>query len=70
MRKDRSASYLTGSIDNLGGVVLALVSDHLAEGVLNGRVVALDEVAVDELDCERGFACVRRDMSHSQQSRN
>lgn len=57
---DISAPYLTSSIDNLSGEVLALESNHLAEGVLNGRVVALDEVAVNKLDRKRGFTCVAR----------
>lgn len=54
---ENSASYLAGGVDNLGGKVLALKSNHLAEGVLNGWVIALDEVAVDKLNGERGFAC-------------
>ena len=51
-------AYLAGSIDNLGRVVLRLVADHFAEGVFDGGVVALDEVAVDELDGERRLACM------------
>lgn len=42
-------SYLTGGVDDLGGIVLALEFDDLAEGVLDGGVVALDEVAIDKL---------------------
>ena len=41
--------YLTSSVDNLRRKVLALVPDDFAECVLDCRVVALDEVAVDEL---------------------
>lgn len=43
-------TYLAGGVDDLSGELLAFVLDDLAEGVLNCRVVALDEVAVDELD--------------------
>jgi hypothetical protein len=43
-------SYLAGGVDNLGREVLALVADLLAEGVLDGRVVALYKVAVDIAD--------------------
>lgn len=50
-------TYLSSGIDNLRGVVLAPKPDHFTKGVLDGRVVALDKVAVDELDREGGFAC-------------
>lgn len=49
--------YLTSRVDNLRREILALVADDFAEGVLNGRVVALDEVSVDELYCQTRFAC-------------
>lgn len=49
--------YLAGSINDFCRVFLSPVLDRLAEGVLNGRVVTLHEVAVDELDRQGGFAC-------------
>ncbi len=57
LRVEDAVLVLAGRVDDLGRVLLALVSDLLAEGVLDGRVVALDEVAVDVADCEGGFAC-------------
>jgi hypothetical protein len=47
----KSSQYLTGRVYNLGCKLLVIVPNHLAEGVLNGRVVAVDKVAVDELHC-------------------
>jgi hypothetical protein len=44
--------YLSCCIDNLGRVVLALISDYFAKGVLDGGIVALDEVAIDKLYCK------------------
>ena len=49
--------YLTSSIYYLRREVLVLVADDLAERVLNRGVIALDEVAVNELDGQTGFAC-------------
>lgn len=43
-------TYLAGGVDDFSGELLAFVLDDLAESVLNCRVVALDEVAVDKLD--------------------
>lgn len=51
-----SLAYLSCSIDDLCSKVLILVFNHLAECVLDGGIVALDEVAIDKLDGERGFA--------------
>lgn len=48
---------LTGCIDDFHGVVLIPVPNDLAECVLNGRVVGVDEVAFHVLDCERALAC-------------
>ena len=42
---------LPGRINDLYREVLVFVPDDFAEGVLDGRVVRVDEVAVDELDC-------------------
>lgn len=50
---------LAGGVDHLDGKVMVAVADDLAESVLDGRVVGVDEVAVDVLHCERGFACAR-----------
>ena len=47
---------LAGGVDDLDGEVLVAVADDFAEGVLDGGVVGVDEVAVDVLDCEGGFA--------------
>jgi len=47
---------LAGRVDYLGDVVLALHADGLGEGVLDGGIVALDEVAVDKLDRQGGLA--------------
>jgi hypothetical protein len=54
----KSSKYLTGRVYNLGRKLLVLVPDHLAEGVLNGRVVAVDKVAVDELHRQTRLACI------------
>lgn len=59
-------THLAGGIDDLRGELLALVLDDLAEGVFNCRVVALDKVAVDKLDCKRGLACVVASVLQSQ----
>lgn len=48
-QKARTA-YLAGGVDDLGGIVLVLIADDLAESVLDGGVVALNKVTVDELD--------------------
>ena len=48
--------HLTGCIDNLRRKFLPLVLDELAKGILDGRVVALDEVTVDELHREGRLA--------------
>lgn len=51
------STNLSRRVDNLGRVILSLVPDRLGEGILNGRVVALDEATVDELDRKRRLAC-------------
>lgn len=55
-------AYLSGGIDDLGRKLLVLVADHLAEGVLDGRIVALDKVAVHELHRQTRLACARRQL--------
>lgn len=47
--------YLSSGVDDLGRIVLATMLDNPAECVLNGRVVALDEVMFDELNGQRRF---------------
>lgn len=44
------SAYLTRRVDYFGGEVLSLVPDHLAERVLDGRIVALHKVSFDESD--------------------
>lgn len=47
---------LTCSINDLDGEVLVAVADDLAEGVFDRRIVGVDEVTVDVLYGEGGFA--------------
>jgi hypothetical protein len=49
--------YLASSVDNLRRKVLVLVANHLAERILNGWVVAVDKVAIDELHRQTRLAC-------------
>jgi hypothetical protein len=42
--------YLASSVDDLGGIVGALVANVLAEGILDRGVVAIYKVILDELD--------------------
>lgn len=49
VQREGLGAYLSSSINDLGGKLLALVLDDRAESVLNGRVVALDKVVLDEL---------------------
>lgn len=46
-------SYLASSINNLSCVLLSLELDNLAEGILNGGIITLDEMPIDELHGER-----------------
>jgi hypothetical protein len=45
-------AYLSSGVDDLGGVFLTFVLDIFAKGVLNRRIVTLDEVPIHELYCE------------------
>lgn len=56
-RKEKGQMYLASSIDNLGRKFLILVFDHLAKRVLDGRIVAVYEVTVDELNRQTRLAC-------------
>lgn len=49
-------AYLPGRIHDLGREVLALIFDDATKGILNGWIITINEVAVDELDRQRGFA--------------
>ena len=55
--RKQNLTYLASSIDNLSSKVLVLPLDHLAECVLDSRIVAVDKVAVDELHRHTGLAC-------------
>ena len=61
--RKENLTYLSGCIDNLGGIVLVLVLDHFAKSVLNGGIVAVDEVAVDELHRHTRLACAEGNVS-------
>lgn len=43
-------AYLTGSVDDLSRVFLALILDNFAKCVFNSWIIALDKMSVDELD--------------------
>jgi hypothetical protein len=49
--------YLTSRIDNLRREVLRLVTNHLAESVLDSGIVAVYEMTVDELHRHTRLAC-------------
>ena len=53
---DRLSAYLACSINYLSRKVLPTMFDDLAESVFDGGIVAIYEVAVDELHRERGFS--------------
>lgn len=43
-------------IDDLGHEIMVLILDLLTESILNGRIITLDKVAIDELDSQRRLA--------------
>jgi hypothetical protein len=49
-------SYLAGRVDNLGGVLLALVLNNLTKSILDRRIIALYEVPIYKAHGEGGFA--------------
>lgn len=53
LRVQDAVFILTSRIDDLGRKVLALVSNRLAESVLDCRIVAVNEMTVDELHRQR-----------------
>jgi hypothetical protein len=55
-RSFEEVSYLSCGVHNLSGIVLAVVLDNPAEGILDCGVVALHEMLFNEADRERGLA--------------
>lgn len=53
----RQIAHLTGSVDDFGGVLLSFELDNFAKSILNGRIVALYKMSIDELDRQGRFAC-------------
>lgn len=56
---ENAVLVLACCVDHLNGKVMVTVADDLAERVLDSRVVRVDEVTVDILDREGGFAWKR-----------
>lgn len=56
--------YLSRRIDDLCRKILILVPNQFAKSVLDGRIVAVDEVAVDKLHGQTRFAWTRRGQLH------
>ena len=54
--KRRISAHLPSGINDLSGIVLTLILDNFAEGVLDRGVVALYKVPVYELNREGGFS--------------
>lgn len=48
--------YLPGRIHDFGREVLTFIFDDATESILYGWIITIDEVTVDELDRQRGFA--------------
>ena len=49
-------AYLARCIDYLRSKILTAMFDDFGEVILNGGIIAIDEVSLDELHRERGFA--------------
>lgn len=59
-------SYLSSSVDDLGGILLALVLDNSREGVFDGGIVRFDEVILDKLHRKRRLPYIKsRAISYS-----
>ena len=58
-----SILILASGINDLDREVLISISNDFAEGVLDGRVVGVDEVAVHKLHCKRALPCHMRKQS-------
>ena len=48
---------LSCCVDDLGCKILVLVTDDFGKGILNGRVVGVDKVTIDELNGKGALAC-------------
>jgi hypothetical protein len=48
-----NSPYLTSGIDNLCGIVLALILDNGGKGILDSRIITLYKVSLDKLNSER-----------------
>lgn len=58
--------YLSSGVDDLGGILLALVLDNSREGVFDGGIVRFDKVILDELHRKRRLSCIKsRAISYS-----
>lgn len=55
MQADKLGAYLARGINYFGSKVLTAVFDYLAESILNGGIVAVYKMVVDELHCQGGF---------------
>jgi len=54
---ENSVFILSCGVDNLGGIILVLVANDFGKGVLDGRVIGIDKVSINELDCQGALAC-------------
>ena len=52
IKAENLISYLARGIDDLGGELLAFMLDDLTECILDRRVVAFHEVAINKLYCK------------------
>lgn len=55
-RRASEYTYLSSSIHDLSSIVLAIVFDDSAKGILDCWVIAFNEVMLDETDSQGGFA--------------
>jgi hypothetical protein len=62
-----SKTYLAGCVHDLGRELRAIALDDLAEGVLDGRVVALHEVTLYKLHGEGRLSCSQAQSVHKAQ---
>lgn len=53
---DKMSAYLTRRVNYLRREILTAVLDDFAERILDSGIVAVHEVSIHELHCERGFA--------------
>ena len=60
------SAYLTRRVDYFGREVLPTIFDDFAESILNGRIIALDKMAIHKLNCEGGFSYIGADLSSIQ----